>query len=132
VPSCDSGNHDGGNVTFQWKDYRSPGREKSRQMTLGSGEFIRRFLLHTLPHRFPRIRHFGFLANRHRRQRLALCRQLLLSEVTGLLPGLAACHSFSLALDPPFRRCPKCTVGILIRVGFLPAYRWPARPPDTS
>ena len=124
--------HDGGNVTFQWKDYRSPGREKSRQMTLGSGEFIRRFLLHTLPHRFPRIRHFGFLANRHRRQRLALCRQLLLSEVTGLLPGLAACHSFSLALDPPFRRCPKCTVGILIRVGFLPAYRWPARPPDTS
>ena len=102
-------------------------------MTLASGEFIRRFLLHTLPHRFPRIRHFGLLASRHRRQRLALCRQLLLSQVTELLPDLAAWHQFNQALDPLPRRCPKCGEGVLIRVGFLPAYRWPAQPPpDTS
>jgi len=124
--------HHDGNVTFQWKDYRRKGREKSRQMTLASGEFIRRFLLHTLPHRFPRIRHFGFLANRHRRQRLALCRQLLFSQVTELLPESAACHQVSQALDQTPLRCPKCAQGILVHVRFLPAYRWPAQPPDTS
>jgi hypothetical protein len=38
---------------------------------------IRRFLLHVLPEGFQRIRYYGFLANRHRAEKLALCRQLL-------------------------------------------------------
>ena len=46
-------------------------------MTLTAEEFIRRFLLHVLPEGFQRIRHYGFLANRCRAQKLALCRQLL-------------------------------------------------------
>jgi hypothetical protein len=46
-------------------------------MTLDADEFIRRFLMHTLPHGFAKIRCFGFLANRHRRNRFSLCRQLL-------------------------------------------------------
>jgi hypothetical protein len=46
-------------------------------MKLKPDEFIRRFLLHTLPDGFHRIRHFGFMANRHRAARLALCRELL-------------------------------------------------------
>ena len=45
-------------------------------MTLAAGEFIRRFLLHTLPDGFHRIRHYGFLANGHRAAKLALCRRL--------------------------------------------------------
>ena len=48
-------------------------------MTLSSCEFIRRFLMHTLPSGFVRIRYFGFLANRYRRERLELCRSLLQS-----------------------------------------------------
>ena len=60
-------------VAFRWKDYRHHG--KSKVMTLD--EFIRRFLLHTLPDGFHRIRHFGFMANRHRAAKLALCRTLL-------------------------------------------------------
>ena len=51
-------------------------------MKLKPDEFIRRFLLHTLPDGFHRIRHFGFMANRHRAAKLALCRKLLDRERT--------------------------------------------------
>ena len=64
-----------GNVDFTWKDYRDDG--KNKVMTLTAEEFIRRFLLHTVPGGFHRIRHIGFLANRHRTENLALCRALL-------------------------------------------------------
>ena len=64
-----------GQVRFRWKDYRHPQRPKA--MTLPVGEFIRRFLLHILPDGFRRIGHFGFLANTHRRAKLALTRGLL-------------------------------------------------------
>ena len=62
-------------VSFQWKDYRHENRQKI--MTLDADEFIRRFLLHVLPHGLQRIRHFGFLANCVRKSKLALCRTLL-------------------------------------------------------
>jgi hypothetical protein len=62
-------------VTFTYKDYSQNGRR--REMTLPVEEFIRRFLLHILPHRFVRIRYFGLLANRHRDRQLERCRALL-------------------------------------------------------
>ena len=62
-------------VTFTWKDYADA--ETQRQMTLSGEEFLRRFLLHVLPERFVRIRYFGLFANRHREQKVALCRSLL-------------------------------------------------------
>lgn len=64
-----------GKVTFQWRDRKK--HDRTRTMALDAPEFIRRFLLHVLPHRFAKIRYFGFLANRHRRDRLSLCRRLL-------------------------------------------------------
>ena len=64
-----------GKVTFRWKDYAHRG--KHRLMTVTAEEFLRRFLLHTLPRGFVRIRFFGFLANRRRRELLPLCQQLL-------------------------------------------------------
>jgi hypothetical protein len=64
-----------GKVTFTYKDYSQDGRR--REMTLPVEEFIRRFLLHILPHRFVRIRYYGLLANRHRERQLAHCRALL-------------------------------------------------------
>jgi hypothetical protein len=66
---------DGGKVQFRWKDYRDDSRQKT--MILAANEFIRRFLLHALPEGFQRIRYYGFLANRYRAEKLALCRQLL-------------------------------------------------------
>ncbi len=64
-----------GRVSFEWKDYADG--NKTKIMTLDAVEFIRRFLLHILPAGFVRIRQFGFLANRARRKKLALCRALL-------------------------------------------------------
>ena len=59
-------------VSFQWKDYAHG--KQSKIMTLTIEEFIRRFLLHVLPHGFMRIRYFGFLANCKRAAKLQLCR----------------------------------------------------------
>src|SRR5215210_2003948 len=66
---------DDAGVTFTWKDYADQNR--IREMTLPGEEFLRRFLLHVLPERFVRIRYFGLLANRHRREALARCREVL-------------------------------------------------------
>jgi hypothetical protein len=68
-----------GRVTFRWRDYRHRG--KAKVMTIDAHEFIRRFLLHTLPDGFHRIRHYGFLANGHRAAKLDLCRKLLVSPL---------------------------------------------------
>jgi hypothetical protein len=72
-----------GRVSFQYKDYAASNRTKT--MTLQATEFIRRLLLHGLPAGFVRIRQFGFLANRARGKKLALCRALL-----GALPPAKA------------------------------------------
>jgi len=63
-----------GRISFRWKDYRHHGKPKI--MTLDADEFIRRFLLHTLPDGFHRIRHYGFLSNGHRATKLTICRKL--------------------------------------------------------
>ena len=55
---------DGESVTFRWKDYAQG--NKARLMTVSAEEFLRRFLLHTLPRGFVRIRSFGFLAGPRR------------------------------------------------------------------
>jgi hypothetical protein len=64
-----------GRVTLRHKDYTDHGR--ARTMTLSGNEFIRRFLLHMLPKGLMRIRYFGYLANRQRQEKLALCRRLV-------------------------------------------------------
>ena len=69
-----------GKVTFHWRDYSDGNHEKI--MTLDAEEFIRRFLLHVLPGRYVKIRHFGLLANRRRKYHIALCRLLLGSDKT--------------------------------------------------
>ena len=64
-----------GQVTFRYKDYRRGHR--LRTLTLDAVEFLRRLMLHVPPHGFHRLRHFGFLANRVRQEKLAQCRTLL-------------------------------------------------------
>jgi hypothetical protein len=61
----------------KWKDYRAKGKTKHKTMTLSTGEFMRRFLLHVLPRGFHRIRHYGLIANAGRRENLARARELL-------------------------------------------------------
>ncbi len=75
---------DGDHVAFRWRDYRHSGSTKI--MKLKPGEFIRRFLLHTLPDGFHRIRHFGFMANSHRAAKLAICRSLFAAGINQPMP----------------------------------------------
>jgi hypothetical protein len=64
-------------VSFRWKDYRAEGRDRQKVMTLATAEFIRRFLIHVLPHGFHRIRHYGLLASGTRADNIARARRLL-------------------------------------------------------
>lgn len=111
---------EGGRVSFSYRDRKN--RNQTRRMTLEAEEFIRRFLLHVLPEGFMRIRHYGLLANRTKKEKLARCRELLgaqqqptggekktarqiMVEVTGFDLGV----------------CPACGVGTLVIVEQLPA-----------
>jgi hypothetical protein len=64
-----------GQVTFKYRDRKDGDKEKTT--TIQAEEFIRRFLLHILPSGFVRIRHYGFLANRHKKENIQRCRELI-------------------------------------------------------
>ena len=64
-----------GMTSFLWKDYRD--ESKLKETTLSNEEFIRRFLLHVLPHGFTRIRHYGLYSSRNKSKRLELYRMAL-------------------------------------------------------
>src|ERR1700722_12414561 len=64
-------------VTFRYKDYRRTGAQRQQVMTLDAREFMRRFLLHVLPHGFHRIRHYGLFASATRKANIARVRELL-------------------------------------------------------
>jgi Putative transposase/Transposase zinc-binding domain len=90
---------DDNGVTFKWKDYRAKGSERHKVMTLASGEFIRRFLIHVLPSGFHRIRHYGLFANGGRADNLARARERLAvsptqSEPRDTDPDEPPMHSF--------------------------------------
>jgi hypothetical protein len=117
-----------GRVTFEWKDYAAGSQTKT--MTLEAVEFIRRFLLHVLPSGFIHIRHFGFLANRKRKEKLALCRSLLgvpqmVSESSTDSPG----SRDSTTEEELFRRCPVCKTGRLLLIQVLTAAACACLPP---
>lgn len=63
-----------GNVIFKWRDYKDA--SKWKLMTVSAEEFIRRFLIHILPPRFMKIKHYGLLSNRNKSIKLTLCKQL--------------------------------------------------------
>jgi len=107
-----------GRVSFEWKDYA--GGNQIKVMTLEAAEFIRRFLLHVLPTGFVRIRQFGFLANRVRKKKMALCRSLLAAQSTALDAAPMFQAGVIPEIEPQCRRCPICKVGRLIVVEIVP------------
>jgi hypothetical protein len=113
-----------GKVTFRWRD--SAHGNKKRRMTLAIDEFLRRFLLHTLPRGFMRIRNFGFLANRRRAELLPLCSLLLgaATPTSGTAPPAPA-------REREFWQCPLCGSPMLI-VQSLTALQLYVRPPPRT
>ena len=108
-----------GKVLLSYRD-RKEGNQK-KIITLDAHEFIRRFLLHVLPDGFMRIRHFGFLANRSKKQMLPQCRKLL--KLDPALPEIPKQSAKDLLLKLSgidLSRCPSCQKGTMIVVAELP------------
>ena len=105
-------------VTFDYKDYRDG---KDKVMRLDGEEFIRRFLLHVLPEGLMRIRHYGFLSNRMRKQKLETIRACLQAPVQAASAEQARAADVPTLSASPLCACPKCHSGQL-RVCFeIPA-----------
>ena len=110
---------DNGRVKFHWKDYRD--NSQIKVMDLEADEFIRRFLLHVLPEGFQRIRYYGFLANRDRRKKLALCRQLLGMQTSSQTTSIKDYRQHYQELTGrSLTLCPRCQKGHMVIVESLP------------
>jgi Putative transposase len=106
-----------GRITFEWKDYADGNQIKT--MTLEAVEFIRRFLLHVFPAGFVHIRHFGFLANRRRKAKLALCRSLLPAAQEVVETSADSTGGCDSTADEVVRLCPVCKAGRFMFVQVL-------------
>jgi len=118
-------------VTFQFKDYRAKGRCRYKPMTLPVEEFMRRFLLHVLPHGFHRIRHYGLLANATRIEKLARARELLAAPLSPLIavPVTTAEAVAQDRLTEHARPCPCCGTPMVIVETFTRGHAPRAPPP---
>jgi hypothetical protein len=117
-------------VSFEWKDYRAGGQVKT--MTLSADEFIRRFLMHVLPNGFQRIRYYGFLGNRYRKQKLDQCRRLLGMPVTTEPSNPAETDyrdRYEELTGHSLHQCPHCQQGRMLVVEILP--RSPPKSPSS-
>jgi hypothetical protein len=108
-----------GQVSFRYKDYAAG--QQSKVMTLSTTEFIRRFLMHTLPNGFVRIRYFGFLANRDRHQRLDQCRRLLGAPTQRIQPAEEVELPAEDSPCPSPTTCPICRRRSLVIIDIVPA-----------
>ena len=109
-------------VAFNYKDYRRTGADRQQVMALAVDEFIRRFLLHTLPRGFHRIRHYGLLAGSARKDCLAHARELLAVAPPPEEPAVE---------EPADQRppCPCCGGTMVIVETFAP-WCQPRAPPE--
>ena len=113
-----------GTVSFRWRDYADDNRLKT--MTLKADEFIRRFLLHVLPSRYVRIRHFGLLANRKRKNTIALCRKILGEGKTVTQPNIRKetwQEQLLRICGIDVSLCPVCQKGRMFTIALLLPYR---------
>ena len=110
-----------GQVQFRYKDYRDGSQQKT--MSLSGNEFIRRFLLHVLPDGFQRIRYYGFLGNRHRKEKLQHCRQLLamvpLEDTPAEPTGEDYRDRYQALTGASLWECPVCHRGRMIVIGVI-------------
>ena len=134
-------------VTFRYKDYRRSGPQRQQVMTLAAHEFMRRFLLHVLPHGFHRIRHYGLFASATRKANITRVRELMAvstptpepvetEEPPDLLPPCPCCGGRVRiirdlrALDAAARAARSNWGAVVTRRGSFPRHAAPAN--DTS
>ncbi len=123
----------GPKAVLAFKDYRIEGPGRYTTMTLDTGEFIRRFLVHVLPKGFHRIRHYGLFASANRAETITRARELL-----GLATPAAeeAVEIDPAAVQPLAQPCPCCGGRMFVietfEAGCQPRHRPTAMGFDTS
>jgi hypothetical protein len=97
-----------GYVVFKWRDYRNNNKQKF--MTVTAEEFIRRFLMHVLPSKFVKIRHYGFLSNRNRVTKLEKCKMILKAKVKKIneFSKLSTAELLFKLTGIDINKCPSC------------------------
>lgn len=112
-------------VTFRYKDYAD--NDKLKHMTLSCVEFIRRFLMHILPLQFVKIRHYGIIANRSRKDSLKTCKSLL-AKLNRSLNQKSPPEEWKDILESMIKkilRCNVCKVGFFVTGSTLPKQSHP-------
>jgi hypothetical protein len=109
-------------VFFRWRDYSDGNKEKI--MALDAHEFIRRFLLHVLPKKYVKIRHFGLFGNRYRRVLLSACRAALRIHPRHQESAVEKWKHTLLRLTGfDVDHCPRCAKGKMVLIREIqPAY----------
>lgn len=111
----------GGRVTFAYRDRRDGNRKK--EITLCADEFIRRFLLHVLPNSYMRIRHYGFLANRNRKENIMRVKKLLGVSIDIDERSKQSMEEIMLELTgKDISKCPQCKVGTMAFHHLIPGF----------
>jgi hypothetical protein len=122
---------DGRKVTFRWKDYRTKDGDRRKVMTLAVAEFIRRFLIHVLPHGFHRIRHYGLLASGTRADNIARARRLL-DVPAAAQPEAASDSAADVSTPEPLAQPCPCCGGRMIAIEIFARGTRPRNRPATS
>ena len=115
-------------VRLRYKDYAHGNRRKI--LPLQPDEFIRRFLLHVLPSGFMRIRHYGILANRAKREKLDAARTALEVPSAPEPPPESIEQFWQRVANLDVHECPHCNAGRMVVIRTLHAPR--ARPPPRT
>jgi hypothetical protein len=105
-----------GMVTFKWRDYRD--NSKQKLMTITAEEFIRRFLMHILPRKFVKIRHYGILSNRSRKLKLEKCKRII-GVVSSIkkksISNLSTVELILMLTGKDITQCPCCKTGKMLK-----------------
>ena len=120
-------------VTFRFKKQKS---DEYIYQTIDVFKFMKLFLLHILPSGYLKIRHFGFLSNRYRKENIQKIRQQLDHQRTDLKVALKI-EQIKQKRQLSERRCPTCKGKItfqkinFISIRFHPLYplAWKPRNP---
>lgn len=109
-------------VTYTVKDYKENGKWKEK--TVDGEEFLQRFLMHVLPKGFVRIRHYGLLSSRNKKEKLTLCRNLTgCKKYISRLKGMDAREMIRYLYKKDICKCTTCG-GKMIS---LSTYRYPTK-----
>ncbi len=107
-----------GKVTFSYRDRSDENKEK--EVTVKAEEFIRRFLLHILPHGFMKIRYYGFLAHTNKKMTIPLLRKLIDPHAEIAEKIVETIQEIMLRLTGvDITLCPECGLGEMISIESL-------------